>query len=78
LRVSPFTEKNTTFYKIWDFFSGVQEDEIKPLTSLLNIYVGDQINKKIGIGLHPGQGRFPKGSLEAKEHMARLRAMRRR
>jgi hypothetical protein len=40
-------------------------------------YAGDQINKKIGIGLHPGQGRFPKGSPEAKEHMARLRAMRR-
>jgi len=40
-------------------------------------FAGDQINKKIGIGLHPGQGRFPKGSQEAKEHMARLRAMRR-
>jgi hypothetical protein len=41
-------------------------------------FAGDQINKKIGIGLHPGQGRYPKGSAEAKEHMARLRAMRRR
>jgi hypothetical protein len=40
-------------------------------------FAGDQINKKIGIGLHPGQGRYPKGSPEAKEHMARLRAMRR-
>ena len=41
-------------------------------------YAGDKINKKIGIGLHAGQGRYPKGSPEAKEHMARLRAMRRR
>ena len=41
-------------------------------------FAGDRINKAIGIGLHPGQGRYPKRSLEAKEHMARLRAMRRK
>ena len=45
--------------------------------SAMGSYAGDKINKKIGIGLHPGQGRYPKGSPEAKEHMARLRAMRR-
>ena len=46
--------------------------------SAMGSYAGDKINKKIGIGLHPGQGRYPKGSPEAKEHMARLRAMRRK
>ena len=45
--------------------------------SVMGSYAGDKINKKIGIGLHPGQGRFPKGTPEAKEHMAHLRAMRR-
>ena len=30
--------------------------------SAMGSYAGDKINKKIGIGLHPGQGRYPKGS----------------
>jgi hypothetical protein len=46
--------------------------------SAMGSYAGDKINQKIGIGLHKGQGRYPKGSAEAKEHMARLRAMRRK
>ena len=41
--------------------------------SALGSYAGDKINQKIGIGLHPGQVRYPKGSAEAKEHWARLR-----
>ena len=44
----------------------------------LGSYAGNKINQKIGIGLHPGQGRYPKGSAEAKEYIVRLRAMRRK
>jgi hypothetical protein len=40
----------------------------------------DELNKTIGEGLYAGmgvrKGRFPKGSQEAKEYMARIRAMR--
>ena len=46
--------------------------------SAAGAYAGDKINHALGIGLHPGQGRFRKGSQEAKEHMARLRAMRKK
>ena len=46
--------------------------------SAMGSYAGNKINKAIGIGLHQGQGRFPKRSQEAKEHMARLRAMRKK
>ena len=46
--------------------------------SAAGAYAGDKINQKLGIGLHPGQGKFRKGSQEAKEHMARLRAMRKK
>jgi hypothetical protein len=41
-------------------------------------YAGDKINQKLGIGLHKRKGRFVKGSQEAKEHMRRIREMKRR
>ena len=41
-------------------------------------YAGDKINQKLGIGLHKRKGRFAKGSQEAKDHMRRIREMRRK
>lgn len=37
----------------------------------------DYIGKKIGVGIKPRQGRFKKGSQEAKDHMKRIREMKR-
>jgi hypothetical protein len=41
-------------------------------------YAGDKINQKLGIGLHKRKGRFVKGSQEAKDHMRRIREMRKK
>jgi len=46
--------------------------------SALGAYVGDKINQKIGIGLHKRKGRFVKGSQEAKDHMRKIREMKRK
>ena len=46
--------------------------------SALGAYAGDKINQKLGIGLHKRKGRFIKGSQEAKDHMRRIREMKKR
>jgi len=46
--------------------------------SALGAYAGDKINQKLGIGLHKRKGRFVKGSQEAKDHMRRIREMKRK